>query len=582
MINKVLLFTVCVGLSLCSVAQQKPSSTTKPKGADARWFVRVPPYQMLIDSYTDIVASSPRVKMEMLGPTDTQYPLPVIYCSNSKDQPTNNWAGNKQVRILINNGIHPGEYDGIEASLNLVKEISSGKTKLPDNVVLAIIPSLNIYGTVNLRKYSRANQNGPLVTGFRGNAQNLDLNRDFIKMDAKETQTLAKFMVRFDPDILIDNHVSNGADYQHIMTLLSTQHNKLGGAMGKYLNEVFEPKVYAEMKQRKFDLVPYVNVWGKTPDNGWQAYLETARYLSGFAAMFHSYAFVAETHMLKPYKDRVAATDALMRSIIDIASENAVDIKATRSAQKDGLANATKLPIAWQIDTTQHRTITFKGYEAGYKPSEISGEQRLYYDRNKPYEKQVPHYNTYKPSQTVDVPKAYLVLQGWHKVIEKLENNGVKVTRINRDSVAEVAVSYITDYETVDKPYEGHYLHSDIKVDKVTKFLMLRKGDYLVQVEQPAKRYIVETLEATSPDGFFAWGFFDGILQQKEWYSPYVFEDLAVKLLEEDPKLKEKFEARKKTDAEFAKDGKAQLYFIYRNSEYHEPEHMRYPVYRLE
>ncbi len=582
MINRSILFALSVLLSLQSIAQQRRQTTADDNQDERRIYERVPAYQRLTDTYAGLAAKSPKIQLDILGPTDTQYPLPVIYCSNNKNQQIKNWQQNSQIRILINNGIHPGEYDGIEASLNLVEEIASGKITLPDNVVLAIIPSFNIYGTVNLRQHSRANQNGPFVTGFRGNAQNLDLNRDFIKMDALETQTLARFIVEFDPDVLIDNHVSNGADYQHVMTLLSTQHNKLGGAMGNYLNKVFEPKVFADMKSRGYDLVPYVNVWGTTPDKGWNAYLETPRYLSGFAAMFNVYAFVAETHMLKPYKDRVASTYALMRSIIDLSSKNAVDIKATRNAQKEAIVNAVYLPIEWAIDTTAHTKINFKGYEGGYKASEISGTERLYYDRDKPYEKKVTYYNTYKPSQIVAIPYRYVVLQGWHKVIEKLKNNGVKVHKLEKDSTAEVTISYITSYETVDKPYEGHYLHSNIKVEKVQKFHMLRKGDYIIDPEQLAKRYIVETLEPTAPDGFFAWGFFDAILQQKEWYSSYVFEDLAVKILNEDPELKEKFEARKRSDADFAKDGKAQLYFIYINSDYHEPEHMRYPVFRLD
>ncbi len=545
---------------------------------------RTPPYQLVMDVYNRIAAQTVKIKIEEVGPTDTDYPLQVVYYSGNGNFEVEDWKADGKVLVLINNGIHPGEPDGIDASMMLLNDIVNGKVTVSDNVVLAIIPVFNIGGHLNMRRNTRANQNGPLVTGFRGNAQNLDLNRDFIKMDARETQSLVKLFHKLDPDILIDNHVSNGADYQHVMTLLSTQHNKLGGPMGDYLNKKLEPIIYNEMKDQKYDLVPYVNVWGKgqTPDKGWVAFLETPRFLSGFAAIFHTYAFVAETHMLKPYQERVKATYALMESIIKIAGEKNNDIRATRKQQKDWVAHTSELAISWEADTTTFTEIDFKGYKGETKPSDISGQSRLYYDRDKPFNKKVPFYNTYKPDQVKKLPEAYIVSQGWYDVVERLQMNGVEMRRMTADSNVELTVYYIADYNTTNAPYEGHYLHSNVKVRRERQTITIRKGDYYIPVQQKQKRYIVETLEPTAPDAFFAWGFYDAILQQKEYFSSYVFEDLAVEILERDPELKKQLEARKNADTDFAKDGSAQLHFIYTHSDYYEPEHMRYPVYRLE
>lgn len=543
---------------------------------------RTPPYQLVRDVYNRISVQSSRIKIEEAGPTDVAYPLRVVYYSGDGSFDVEKWKQAGKVIILINNGIHPGEPDGIDATMVLLNDIVKGKVKVPDNVVLAIIPVFNIGGHLEMRPHTRANQNGPPISGFRGNAQNLDLNRDFIKMDARETQTLVKLFHKLDPDILLDNHVSNGADYQHIMTLLSTQHNKLGGPMGTYLNEKLEPRIYEEMKKSDYDLVPYVNVWGTTPDKGWTQFQETPRFLSGFAAMFHTYAFVAETHMLKPYPDRVKATYQLMVDLIKIAGEKSNDIKATRRQQKDWVAHQTDIAISWEVDTTKSIMIDFKGYEGLHKTSEISGLPRLYYDRNKPYRKKVPFHDTYKPEQIKTVPEAYIVKQGWHDVIDKLKMNGVEMRQMEFDSTTELTVYYIADYKTTEAPYEGHYLHSNIKVRPEKHSIVIRKGDYYIPAQQKAKRYIIETLEPTAPDGFFAWGFFDAILQQKEYFSAYVFEDLAVDILNNDPALKKEFEYRKSKDAAFAKDARAQLHFIYTHSDYYEPEHMRYPVFRLE
>jgi hypothetical protein len=531
-----------------------------------------PEYNDVYTFYKSMDANHATIRMATAGPTDTDDSLQVVYYSANGKFDISNWKADDKVIIFINNGIHPGEPDGIVASMQLLWDITADKISIPDNVVLAIIPVFNISGAKSLRTGTRANQNGPALTGFRGNAQNLDLNRDFIKMDAKETRSLVRLFRALDPDVLIDNHVSNGADYQHIMTLLSTQHNKLGGVMGAYLDKVFEPALYRDMKERGYDLVPYVNVWGSTPDRGWRQFSETPRFLSGYAALHHTYAFVPETHMLKPFEDRVKATYALMQTIIDYSSTNAKQLHNSREQQRYMIASTDILPIDWTIDTTKHTMIEYKGYKAGMKKSAVSGQEVMYYDTNRPFMATIPFYNHYAVSKTVTVPKAYIIPQGWHKVIRRLKDNGVVLKKLEKDTALNLTVSIISDYKTTPSPYEGHYLHSRIKSTSISKQMNLAKGDYIITTSQPAKRYIVESLEPEAPDGFFAWGFFDGILQQKEGFSDYAFENLAADILKNDAHLA----------ALLAKDADAQLEFVFQNCSYHEPEHMRYPVYRLD
>ncbi|HEY1031107.1 MAG TPA: hypothetical protein VGD89_05005 [Flavipsychrobacter sp.] len=538
-------------------------------------------YKDLIDFYTRLDKQYNTIQMDTVGPTDAYYPLQVVYYSNSGKFNLQEWKAEAKLVILVNNGIHPGEPDGIDASMLLLRDLATGKITVPDNIALAVVPVFNIGGMLNRGSYSRANQNGPTEYGFRGNAQNLDLNRDFIKMDALETQSLAKLFHMLDPDLFIDNHVSNGADYQHVMTLLSTLHGKLGGTMGNYLHQTLEPAIYAEMEKKRYNMVPYVNHWGHTPDNGWMAFHEGPRFASGFSTLFHTYGFVPETHMLKPFRDRTIATYELMRSFLNVAAQQAPQIKSSRSAQQEQYLQRKFIPIAWQVDTTQYTNISFHGYEAGYKRSEVSGQPRLYYDRSKPYKKQVKLRDTYHVKDSVTVPVAYIIPRGWHRVIERLRINGVRLQEMQQDSLMQVTTYRIEHYETTPRPYEGHYLHSNVKVSRSQQYVKLLKGDYMIPVNQPAARYIIETLEPTAPDAFFAWGFFDAVLQQKEYYSDYVFEDEAAKLLQTDKTLYKKLND-KKQDPTFANDGQAQLDFVYRNSPYYEPVHMRYPVFRIE
>ncbi len=539
-------------------------------------------YNEVIVYYQQLEKLFPTIKMEDVGPTDADYPLNVVYYDKGKSFDIKKWKSEGKLILLINNGIHPGEPDGIDASMMLLRDAAEGKIKMPDNIMLAVIPVYNIGGALNRNSFSRANQNGPKAYGFRGNAENLDLNRDFIKCDAQETSSLVQLFHRLDPDLFIDNHVSDGADYQHVMTLLVTQHNKLGGEVGKYMNDTLVPLLYKDMEQRGYDLVPYVNDFEATPENGWTEFNDLPRFSSGFASLFQTFAFVPETHMLKPYKQRVDATYALMESFIKTASENADAIKTARAEDRKALGHKTELDIDWKPDTTKSTMITFKGFESGHKPSKVSGMPRLYYDRSKPYTRQVKFYNQFIASKTATVPKAYVIQHGWHNAIQRLAWNGVKMNKLEQDTTMELTVYRIEKYETVQHPYEKHYLHKNVVITAHKETIKLLKGDYIIPTDQPARRYLVETLEPTAPDAFFAWNFFDAVLQQKEGYSDYVFEDEAAELLDKDPELKKMLDEKKKSDEAFAKNGDAQLEFVYEHSPYHEPEFMRYPVFRID
>jgi hypothetical protein len=539
-------------------------------------------WQQAIDFYEELARTSQTIDIATVGETDGANPLHLVYFTADSFFNREQWKKENKIIILINNGIHAGEPDGVDASMLLLRDAATGKIKIPGNVVLAVIPVYNVGGFLNRGSYSRANQNGPLEYGFRGNGQNLDLNRDFIKCDAAETRTLERIFTQLQPDIFIDNHVSDGADYQHVMTLLATQHDKLGGETGEFMYKTFTPAIYAAMKKKGYDLVPYVNDFDNTPVNGWREFFEPPRFASGYAALYHTIAYVPETHMLKPFKDRVWATYELMKCMIYQASEKAETIKRVRNNDFISSVNQQEFAIDWKIDTTRFDTITFKGYEAAYKQSEVSGLPRLFYDRSKPFTKQVPFYNHYLPAKTVKAPKAYIIPAGWPDVIHRMKDNGVQMKKLQHDTTITVTAYVVDNYETVPKPYEKHYLHKNIKTRSITAAIRFHAGDYIVSTTQDSRRYLIETLEPTAPDGFFAWNYFDAILQQKEYFSDYVFEDIAADLLKKDPELKKQLEEKKKADAEFAKSAQAQLDFVYRHSPYMEPGYMRYPVYRIE
>ncbi len=542
---------------------------------------QTPAYPEIISWWKKADAASPLMKVMEMGASDAGYPLHLVLISADRNFsiPSIKKAG--KVIILINNGIHPGEPDGIDASMLLAKEIIEGKKRLPPEVILAIIPVYNIGGALNRGRYVRVDQDGPEEKGSRGNAQNLDLNRDFIKCDTKEAISFTRIFHYLDPDVFIDNHVSNGADYQHIMTLIETQHNKLGGAMGIFQQKVFSPALYASMKEKSFDLVPYVNHSNETPDKGWPEFWDSPRYSSGYAALWNTFAFVPETHMLKPYRQRVAATQALMQSFIDFCAANYETIVGLRKQTRQQQAMQPSFPIAWKWEPTRFQEVVFKGYTPAQKTSSVSGLPRLFYDRTKPFEKKVPFYNEYSDTLSVATPKAYLIPQGWWKVLERLQANKIAMTPLAKDTVVEVEVYRIQSYQPSGRLFEAHRPNSNVKVLKSLQRRSFRKGDYLIPLTGANARFLVETLEPQAEDSYFAWNFFDAVLGQKEGFSDYAFEETAAAYLQKNPELRARLEDRKKRDSVFSKDGGAQLTFVYQNSPYAEPGFMQYPVYRL-
>lgn len=542
---------------------------------------QTPPYADIIAWWKKLDEQSGKVKMLTMGPTDAGFPLHLIVVANNGDYNFTQIRKNNKRIMLINNGIHPGEPDGIDASMLLARDIVTGKYRIPDNIVLAIIPVYNIGGCLNRSANYRVDQNGPEEFGFRGNAQNLDLNRDAIKSDSKEARSFAQIFQLTDPDVFVDNHVSDGADYQHVMTLLTTQRSKLGGAMGDYISREFEPALYGLMKKKGYDLVPYVNAWGDKPENGWSEYWDSPRYASGYAALWHTFSFVPETHMLKPYDQRVKSTYALMQSFIEFTAVNSEKIKQLRAQTKEQVKVQEQFPVAWTLDRSVFKEVLYKGYQSGQKPSDISGLPRLYYDRSKPFEQPVKIFNYFKPVRFVKKPAAYIIPQGWWKVTELLQLNKVQMHPLKKDTVIEVEVYRITEYKSSARQYEMHHLNTEVSTSTSVQRIAFRKGDWYIPMNQAANRFLIETLEPTAEDSYFAWNFFDAILGQKEGYSGYAFEDIAADYLRKNKDLQLKLDERKAVDSVFAKDGRAQLNFIYQQSPWFEPVHMRYPVYRV-
>jgi hypothetical protein len=558
----------------------RPNLTTlfeKSKGKET------PEYKEVIAYYQQLSVTFDEISMFTFGQTDSGEPLHLVVYNQQGIKNIDEIKKSSKNKILINNGIHPGESDGIDASMLLLRDLvqnDSLKQKY-QNTIICIIPVYNIGGALNRNSHSRTNQNGPIEYGFRGNARNYDLNRDFIKQDTKNAAAFAEIFHAVNPDVFIDNHVSNGADYQYAITHLFTQHNKLGGSLGTFLEEKMRPEIENSLLKKGIDITPYVNVWGTTPEAGFSQFFDSPRYSTGYTTLFHTLGLMVETHMLKPYKIRVEQTYELLFSALDFTENNSQKIKELRSKAAEEIIAKKMYPIQFKVDNERFRILNFKGFEGEMIDSKVTTGKRLFYDRNKPFVKEIKYFDSFKTTKEIQIPKAYILQQGWHDVLERLKNNHIEFTRFEKDTTILVEVQHIADFKTQNSPYEGHYLHYNTTVSKKTENFNFKKGDFFIPTNQQGIRYLLETLEAEATDSFFNWNFFDTILQQKEGYSAYVFEDIAAKILSENSEIKTSFEEKLKTDADFAKNPRAQLDFVFKNSPHYEKAHLRLPIFKV-
>ena len=578
------LYFLCILLAFFSCQQKSSNNQDFTTLFEKSNGTETPEYAEVISYYQDLADSYSEISMFEMGETDSGYPLHLVIFNADGKTKLKDIKGSAKNRMLINNGIHPGESDGIDATMMMLRDIvqSDSLKSVYKNTLISVIPIYNIGGALNRNSHSRTNQNGPKEYGFRGNAQNYDLNRDFVKQDTKNAAAFAQIFHTVDPDVFIDNHTSNGADYQYAITHLFTQHNKLGGDLGKFIETQMRPALETSLIIKKIPITPYVSVYGGTPEQGWSQFFDSPRYSTGYTTLFNTLGMMVETHMLKPYKVRVEQTYELMLSMLDFTEERSADIKSLRKKAVESILAKDTYPVTFELNPKKEpSTIQFRGYRGEMIDSKVTTGKRLFYDRSKPYLEPVDFKNEYRPKKEVTIPEGYILKNGWGKVVERMEKNHIEFTRFEKDTVIEVETMHIKDYKTRRSAYEGHYLHYNTEVTKDTVEVRFSKGDIYIPTNQVGVRYVIETLEPEATDSFFNWNFFDTVLQQKEGYSSYVFEDIAEQFLKDNPDVKKEFEEKLESDKDFAKNPRVQLNYIFKKSPHYEKAHLLVPIFKV-
>lgn len=527
-----------------------------------------------------------KVKCEPFGTTPLGRPM-LVFTASADGTFTPDAAQKKNRAVLfLQGGIHAGEIDGKDAGFWLLRDVLEGKV-LPGvlaKVTLVFVPVFNVDGHERFGPNNRPNQNGPKSMGWRVTSQNLNLNRDYAKADAPEMQAMLKLLHRWDPVLFADLHVTDGAKFQHDVSVTFEPSN-LGPDGLRSLGRSLQVSLFAELESKGHSPVNFYPSFNKDddPSSGFAYGWPPPRFGNAYWAANNRYGLLVETHSWKDYRTRVTTTYDVCLGLLRLTSEDGARwLKAAKEADAaDAKRAGTDVVLLWEPKKTS-RPLDFKGYAYTREPSDVSGQPWVRYDDTKPQVWTVPYLDELAPALTVKTPAAGWVVPVPHAawVAEKLALHGVAFTTLKDERRnVEVEVYRVMAPKFRNVPYEGRLIVTARDGVWATRSVDLPKGSLFVPAAQARLFLAMHLLDPTSPDSFLAWGFFNANLEQKEYLEDYVSEAYARELLK-DPAVKAEFDAKLKDEA-FAKDPEARLRFFSSRHPSADPMLNVLPVYRV-
>jgi len=549
---------------------------------------RTATYDEVIDYSKRLTDASPQLNYEIMGYSAGGYEIPILILNKTGLSSPEEVRTSGDMVILIEGGIHPGEAEGTDAILMLMRDIVITKEYeyLLENVTIIFLPAFNVDGLNRFGPYNRINQNGPEEMGWRCNAQNLNLNRDFLKADTPEMHAWLKMFSTWLPDFLIDCHTTNGADYQYVLTYAMEIFGTMDPMLTRWQEKEFLPYVQGKMDIAGHLMFPYVSFrrW-HDPQSGLRSGAAPPRLSQGYTAIQNRPGLLIETHMLKPHKDRTEATYALLVFSTEFLNKNTGKLKLLIKIADETTANAAfrdrPFPIRWKRNDSDSVMVEFKGVAYDIVESELTGGKWFQYHPDKPITYELPWFNKSVPEAEVDLPEAYIIPPQWSEVIYRLALHGVEINYLQEDADIWVESYRFKDPQWRRPPYEGRHLLSNIEYLAFRDTMTFPRGSAVVDMNQRTARVIANILEPKAPDSYVYWGFFDPIFEQKEYSETYVMEVLAREMLEKDPELKAEFEKMKKEDPDFSKSQWDMLNWFYARTPYWDEKKNLYPVGKI-
>lgn len=545
-------------------------------------------YDEMMDYSKRLAEASPQVNYQTMGYSAGGLEIPILILNKTGLSTPEDIRASGDIVMLVEGGIHPGEAEGLDAIMMLIRDIVITKEyeSLLDHVSFIFLPAFNVDGLKRMGPYNRINQNGPEEMGWRANARNLNLNRDFLKADAPEMHGWLQMFNSWLPDFFIDCHTTDGADYQYILTYAMEVFGTMDPMLTRWQEKEFLPYVQGKMDIAGQLMFPYVSFrrW-HDPQSGLRSGAAPPRLSQGYTAIQNRPGLLIETHMLKPHKQRTEATYDLIVFSAEFLNKNVERLSLMIRMADETTAGATfrdrPFPIKWKRDDSDSTMVEFKGVEYDVIESDLTGGKWFQYHPDKPITYELPWFNKSVPDIMVDLPEAYIIPPQWGDVIYRLALHGIEVDYLNEDAAIWVEQYRFSDPQWSRRPYEGRHPLGNIEYEVSRDTVVFPKGAAVVDMNQRTARVIANILEPSAPDSYVYWGFFDPIFEQKEYSETYVMEGLAREMLEADPDLKAEFEKKKVDDPEFSKNQWGMLNWFYARTPYWDDQLNLYPVGKI-
>jgi hypothetical protein len=545
-----------------------------------------PRYRETMDYCKRLELNSKWVHMTFFGKSAMGRDLPLLIIDKQGlSDPMSLHASGKLV-LLIQACIHPGESEGKDAGLMLIRDLVINKKfpSLLDHVSILFIPIFNVDGHERFGPYNRVNQNGPKEMGWRVTANNLNLNRDYLKADAPEMQAWLKMFNTWMPDFFIDTHTTDGADYQYVLTYQMELYGDMDPALTDWSKNTFLKAWSAQLEKTGFPVFPYIvfRDW-HNPESGIEISVGAPMLSQVYTSLRNRPGLLIETHMLKPYEQRVSATYEALKTSIGILGLESVNLKnLIRQADETTAGQEfrkTGFPLRFETlnDSTM---VNFLGIGYQKVKSKITGDDYYQYDK-KNTTFRIPYFDKTKPILFTRLPEAYIIPAEWKTVIDRLELHGITVRRLARDTTLTITTWKCSNPRWQTNPFEGRHPLTGFEINEISISRDFSAGSAIVDMAQPEAKIIAHLLEPKGNGSFLYWGFFDAIFEQKEYAEHYIMEVMAAKMMTEDPSLKVEFEKKKAEDTAFAKNADAILNWFYNKSPYRDPARDIYPVGKI-
>ena len=561
-----------LGLFMCVSCTQPYMREEFITDCEKSMFVKTPRLKETMEYFQKLADFSSMVKISSFGTSSQGRELPIVIVDKDGLQSPDEIRRKGRVIILIESCIHAGEPDGKDASMIFLRDMIVRKRNIDllEDVSFLFIPVLNVDGHEDFSATNRINQNGPEELGTRNTAQLLNLNRDFMKADTPEMRAWLKLYNRWMPELFIDVHVTNGADFQYVMTYaIENRGTIMEEGLRRWSLDVYEKQLNERMKKAGFPLFLYASFRKyNAPESGILIDIFDPRYSEGYAAVRNRLGLLIENHIYKPYEQRVKATVESFIASARILAEKKQELKEIIACADKAVSTPEyrrkPMDMAFQAVDKDSVWVDYLSWERDTVKSDLSGGDWVRHSYDKPITLRCPMITSYEPTLSVQLPEAYILMPQWTEVIDLLDLHGINYTRLTEPKQVEVETYRYT--KAVFSPRQSEGRIPVIKSEYTTQKEMLEypAGSVLIDMNQPSGRLAAWLLEPSAPGSLVYWGFFNQVVQPTHefWIRPQYMEVKGRELLAKDPALKAEFE-KKKQDPSFANNSQAILDFFY-------------------